>query len=444
MKNILRAVFFLAAAALNVRAAPSDFDYTRPVRPAPLSAPALAEIRLDPDLYANTRLGFPDLRLYDAAGTERPRLIEPLADTRAVPVRVPIASGTIGIQETAGNRIEARFEIDSAAPFPHGLDLRTPLRDFVRDVRVSGSDDGRFWKILADTQIYDYTRHVDVRSTEIALPSNACRQFLVEISIPAEDRAQPFLQLLQANGLAPDAARERLQSPFRISGASFWRTTAQPTSEPLLREWPCADVETLENLESRITVITFHTRKTPISRIDFETPARNFKRIATIQIPTVANDRPTWRTIGDGKLLHIDLPGIATNSFSVSFPEQRTDRLRVVIQNAGNPPIPLSSVRLFGPDYRLLWLASPATDYLLAYGRDIIPAPGDDPASLRAALAQTPAPPLASLAKPIPNPDRHRFDLAQFITRPIVAGPFLALVAAAFIALVALAVKYTT
>ena len=442
MKKFCSAIL-IAAAALEVCAAPSDFDFTRPVRATPLSASALAEIRLDPDLFAHTRPGFPDLRLYDSAGTEQPRLVEPLAATRMAPVRQPIASGTVGIQELAGNRIEARFEIDSAAPFPDGLDLRTPLRDFVRDVRVSGSEDGRFWKILADAQIHDYTRQIDVRSTEIALPSNSCRQFLVEISVPADDRAQPYLQLLQASGLDPARARERLQAPFRISGASFWRTTAQPATEPLLREWPCADVETTETLESRITVITFHTRKTPISRIDFETPARNFKRIATIQIPTVANDRPTWRTIGDGKLLHIDLPGIATNSFSVSFPEQRTDRLRVVIQNAGNPPIDIAALRLFGPDYRLLWRASPATDYLLAYGREIIPAPGDENA-LRAALAQTPAPPLWTLAKSIPNPDRHRFDLAEFITRPLVAGPFLALVAAAFIALVALAVKYTT
>ena len=438
----LTAVILAAGAAC--AAVPGDFFAVRNLSgPAAAAEPRLADARLDDAVFADTRPGFADLRVFDAAGRELPRLVEPLYSVVERVARETVLAQTVALRELVGNRIEARFEIDSAAPFPDGLDLRTPLRDFVRDVRVSGSEDGRFWKILADAQIHDYTRQIDVRSTEIALPSNSCRQFLVEISVPADDRAQPYLQLLQASGLDPARARERLQAPFRISGASFWRTTTQPTNEPILREWPCADLEIAENLEARITVITLHTRKTPISRIDFETSARNFMRIATIQIPTVANDRPTWRTIGDGKLLHIDLPGIATNSFSVSFPEQRTDRLRVVIQNAGNPPIDIAALRLFGPDYRLLWRASPATDYLLAYGREIIPAPGDENA-LRAALAQTPAPPLWTLAKSIPNPDRHRFDLAEFITRPLVAGPFLALVAAAFIALVALAVKYTT
>ena len=432
------------AAASAFAAAPGDFFAVRALSgPAPAAEPRLADARLDDAVFADTRPGFADLRVFDAAGREHPRIVEPLYSVVERVTRTTVPAQTVDLRELVGNRIEARFDLAPGAPFANGLDVRTPLDDFLRTVRVSGSDDGQFWKPLVEAEIYDYSRYIDFRRTEIALPSNACRHFSVEISNASEERVQPLVRLVQASGQDQRHAFEIVQTPFRMSGVNFFRdVSVQANDEPVLREWPPADMRVSFRNSSKTTEIILDTRRAPITRLDLETPTRNFNRIATLQIPALSKGRKIWRTVADAIVTRIDVAGFTTNRLSVAFPEQRAEQLRLVIQNADAPPIDVAAVRAYGPVYRLLWLAEPGGAYRLAYGHDTVAAPAYDLLSIRTALDRRLAADLWQLAPPEVNRARGKTQV-PFFSRPVVFGTLFTVAALALLALLALAIHKT-
>ena len=441
MKHILVSALLVAAAAARA-AVPGDFRATRTLSGAALDAPRLAEVRLDSAILADTRPGFPDLRLFDAENREIPRAVEPLCTTKERTTRTLVLAKAADLFELSGNRIEARFDIEPGAPSPDVLEVRTPLENFVRTVHVSGSDDGQFWTPLVEADIFDYSRYMDHRRTEIALPKNAYRHFSLEISDATEERAQPLIRLVQANGQDRSRAIELLQTPFRIGGVYFWsETSAMVDDEPVLREWPHAGMRIEENPAARTTEIVLETRRAPVTRIDIETATRNFNRIATIQIPAFANGRKTWSTVADGIISRIDLPDLKSNRLSVAFSEQRAEQLRVVIQNADSPFLEVTAVRTWGPIMRLLWIAEPAAAYRLAYGGDDLAEPAYDLAAIRAAQENSIEPRLWNLAAPPAPAPAKSGGFGDFLARPAVFGALLALAALALLALLAKALK---
>ena len=437
-------LFFSLFSSPLLAATPSDFAATRSILPtAPLAAPQLVEVRLDAPLFASTRLGFPDLRLFNATDTELPRAIEPLYTTQERTLRHPVSAKATELRELPENRIETRLELAANEPAPSGLEIRTPLRDFIRTVRVSGSEDGQTWQLLADAEIFDYSRYMDIRRTEIQLPKNACRFFAIEIGNASEERAQPLIHLIQQNGQDQSRAFNILQTPFRIDGISFWNeTTTLDKDKPLLQEWPHSGMAVEQDPKTQTTAITLQTAYAPISQVTLETPALNFQRTAAIQIPSLANGAATWRTLASGRFTRLDLPGLATNALSIDFPEQRTEQLRIVIENNDNPPLDITAIRTRGPVYRLLWLAEPGAAYRLAFGNGKLAEPTYDLFPIRAALGKGIPATLWTLAEASPcSPTPKPFSLGEFVSRPAVFGTLLALAALALLVLLAKALK---
>lgn len=443
----LATLLSLVCVALPLRAAvPADFVTTRAIQEgAPLAAPRLVQVRLDAPIFAATRPGFPDLRLFDATDQELPRLIEPLYTTKERRTRHPVAARASALQELPGNRIEAHFDLATNALPPAGITIRTPLRDFIRTVRIQGSVDGQSWETLvADAQIYDYARYMDIRRTEIPLPSNACRHYILEIGNASEERAQPLIRLVQANGQDQSRAFDLLQTPFRIDGISFWREeTVLAKDELLLQDWPPAGIVVTQDPKNRTTEIVIQTDFAPITRLKLETTARNFRRTALVQIPVLSHGQSTWRTVSDGAFTRIDVSGLATNALAIDFPEQRAAELRLVLQNHDNPSLDVRAVHPSGPIYSLLWLADPATaSYRLAYGNDKLPAPAYDLYAIRAALAQGIPPDRWELAAPVAgDPSQKPFDFGEFLSRPLVFGTALFLAALALLGLLVKALQ---
>ena len=437
-------LFFSLFSSPLLAATPTDFAATRDILPAaPLTTPQLVEVRLDAPLFASTRLGFPDLRLFNAADTELPRTIEPLYTTQERTLRHPVSAKATELRELPDNRIETHLELAANEPSPSGLDIRTPLRDFIRTVRVSGSADGQTWQLLADAEIFDYSRYMDIRRTEIPLPKNTYRLFSIEIGNASEERAQPLIHLIQQNGQDQSRAFNILQTPFRIDGISFWNeTTTLDKDKPLLQEWPHSGFLVEQDTKSQTTEITLQTAYAPLTQVALETPSLNFQRTAYIQTPLLVNGSTIWRTLASGRFTRLDLPGLTTNALTIEFPEQRVEQLRIVIENNDNPPLDIAHIRTHGPVYRLLWLAEPNTTYRLAFGSDTLADPTYDLFAIRAALAKNLPATLWTLADAAPvflTPKP--FSLSEFVSRPAVFGTLLALAALALLVLLAKALK---
>ena len=437
MKRIALLLALLPAPLL--AAVPADFRFGRDLSGLALDAPRLVEVPLDAAIMAATRPGFPDLRVFDGAPREIPCLAEPLFSTHARTERQLVAAKTLDFREIPGNRIEARYDLEPDAPAASAIEIRTALRDFIRTVRVSGSEDGQFWRPIAEAEIFDYASFMGIRRTEIALPANACRHFAVEISNPSAERAAPLVRLAQESGRDPALAGELLEASFRVSELVFWHDVeVVAKDEPVLQEWPPVATSVYVNRRERITDVVLDVRGAPISRIELATTSRNFNRIATIQIPATIKGRAGWRSIADKIISQVELAGYSTNNLTIDFPEQRVERLRLVIQNTDDPPLELTGLRAFGPTYRLLWQGEPGATYRLAYGNRDVPAPAFDLAPLRAAL-QSGATTIAwELAAPSADEWPPAVPRSPGFTRALLIG---ALMVAAALALAAYRIK---
>ncbi|MGD9612406.1 MAG: DUF3999 family protein [Kiritimatiellia bacterium] len=365
-------------------AVPVDFAHVRDVSGPERRAVRLAAVRLDAALLAATRPGFPDLRVFDGEHREIPFLIEPLVAPQERVGRQPVAARIGEIRELAGNRFEVRCDLEPGAPAATAVEIRTPLRDFIRHVRVVGSADGQFWQPLAEAEIYDYSRFLNMRRTTVSLPANECRTFILEVTGVSAERAEPFVRLVEADGQDSARAADMRQTPFQIGGIGFWQTAvAAATDAPILQEWPPAGVEMGKDRAARTTEFILDARRAPLTQVELESPVRDFNRLVTVLVP----DGERWRTVADGIVTRISVPEFATNDLVVRFPEQRVDRLRVVVQHADAPAVKFTGIRAFGPSVRLVWIAEPAARYRLAYGSDLVEADGGDAAPIRAALA---------------------------------------------------------
>lgn len=376
---------------------PANFAHVRDVAGPGQSAPALAEIRLDAAILASTRPGFPDLRVFDDRFREIPFLVEPLVEPRERIVRRPVAAHSGKVLELAANRFEVWCDLEPGEPMVNAVEIRTPLRDFIRTVRIAGTADGEFWQPLAEAEIYDYSRFLDFRRTVVSLPANDCRTFKIEIFGAAADRVEPFARLVEADGQSSERAETMRQAPFQIGSIAFWQTAVDGTeNEPVLQEWPPADVETTRYPAARTTEFLLATRRAPLTQVELESSVPNFNRLVTVQVP----NGERWRTVADGIISRISVPEFATNALVVRFPEQRPERLRVVVQHANERPVKFSGIRAFGPSYRLVWIAEPGIRYRLAYGADLVEADGGDVAPIQAALANGGIPQPWRLAPP--------------------------------------------
>ena len=444
MKKPTVFALLLAAAAASSAVEPGDFAAVRDVLPQTIRTPQLVEVRVDAALFAATRPGFPDLRLFDAEGIEWPRIVEPRYKTQSVTSRKPVGARPAELRELPDNRIEARFELLQDQPSPVGLDIRTPLKDFIRTVRVSGSSDGQTWKTLVENaDIFDYSRYMDVRRTEIPLPKNDFHHFSIEIGNASEERAQPLVRLVQAGGQDQTRALDLLRTPFRIDGVSFWHNeTSIVKDQPVLREWPHGGFDVVQDPKAKTTEILLRTSRPPLTRIQIETSSRNFQREVSVMAATLSNGQKSWRTIAKGRFTRVDLPGFSRSDLAIDFPETRSEEYRLVVRNADNPPLEITGIRPSGPVYRLVWLAEPLAEYRLACGNAKIEAPTYDLFAIRTALDKGIPPLRWQLAPPgeAATPETS-FSLGELLARPAVFGAVLALAALALLLLLAKALK---
>ena len=135
--------WLLGGVSLNAAPLPGDWQY---VQSFSVATPGLTKVNLPSAVLDTARSALEDLRLYDAAGTEVPYVIErPAPTTRHVQT---VKSFQVSLQ---AHSTVITIETGLAQPLDT-LALETPATDFLKPVQVEGSADGRSWQILAQGQ----------------------------------------------------------------------------------------------------------------------------------------------------------------------------------------------------------------------------------------------------------------------------------------------------
>lgn len=424
--SAVAALLLLAGAAVAADAPRPDFTpfrWQKPVEPPAASAaggtPAAAA--LDAEVFAAAARGFGDLRLADATGREIPVIVETARTLTDRTVRESVPASLRDFQENPDGSTTAVFEIPADAGTVNGLTVVTPLRDYERVVTLEGAPAGDGpWRTLADNAVLcDNSRYINFARREVRFPAAAgCTRFRLTVRQPDDRMLSAISEITRElrNG-QPVAETTRTLTAvraFKIDRVEFWRESVRRDLDAVLvRSYPVAGMTVTEETEdkTRQTVVELDLRRVPVSTLTLETTARNFSRpvhVARLIKNRETGERPVRQEIASGTFSQFQWGGAADVRLTIAVPEQREEKLLLIIENDGNPPLPVTAVKAEGPAYQAVWLAEPSQAGLrLLYGAEpAVKAPEYDLATVLASLRQRPGFRLAagSLGAAAPNP----------------------------------------
>ncbi len=379
---LLIAAVHLPAFAGDFDSAPFGFYKEAEVK---MESEGIAAFSLDSQIYEQLRHDYSNLRLVRTGenGTleEVPFLREKFFHPRIDTHSKRIDTKEISLKETENNTIEIIIKLERRSPNRNAarLSIDTPLKDFERRVVVSGSQDGESWETLvAKGRIFDFTRYLDIRRTEIPLPKNNFRYFKVVIDRAIDDKDSLTRQISRQIRNGEETEREITANvttrPFRIDRLKWFTLEGKKRAAPKDRiPYPLSGMDVSEDPEKKETVILLNSRNQPLTHFTLVTNSKNFRRQFSVQIPIISNvtgKADKWRTLQTSHLFRYQLGNFEEERLTIQFPEQRTEQYRIVIKNHDNPPLKIGKFEAEGPEYRLLSLADPGDRIRVYFGGD--------------------------------------------------------------------------
>jgi hypothetical protein len=408
---VIAASLGLALAAAAQGQTPARFRFAKPIELPAAKDEEIVAFRIDSDVYAVTKPGLPDLRVFDKDQAEVPYLIEAEVELREERSRVAFATEIVTARPD-GNTLEVTLRLPDKSPNAEGFTIATPLVNYERKVRVAGSADGVKWTpLLADALLFDYTRFMDVSRREIPLPANTFRQFKLTIEDVIEEAESPFKELTRTfRADKEDQKVERTmieRRPFRIDRIGAWSTATRERIEQTRQvAYPVAEFAVKEESAKKQSVISVKTRREPISRFTLKTTSRNFSRRAVVEVLTARAKGPAeWRPIGEATISNVNYRDQRQEQLTITFPETREEQYRIVIHNDDNPVLSLQGVNAEGGAQHVVFMAQPGGGYRVAYGSDAAEAPRYEAATVLAKLRRATPPVAATLGAQVANPD---------------------------------------
>jgi hypothetical protein len=408
-----------------LRAEPSGVDTTPYAHQRVLEASnekeGLGILRLDSEVFreANGNLG--DLRLVSETGgtfEEIPFVIERKVISQPAKQPRPIPSRVLDFSETADGAIEVVVELEEDSGKAAILKIETPLRDFEKQVQVSGSSDQSNWTALVPQGlIFDHERFLDFRRTTLELPANDFRWFRVRIS-GATDQQRSLVRSLhktvsESNGLTMQESLTETKRTFRIDRLAFYTEKQSFEKRMSMLSYPAEILANTVNEETNRSEILLDIESCPVDTLRFETPDRNFRRNIEIQVPRAfspSGEVTQWRTLHKSSIHRFQIGDFSEEKMEISFSppaiNQRAGQLRILVTNGDSPPIAVEEIKAFGEIYEVKFLTTTSgtrTLYFGAGGNDI-QKPSYDVSAIRIA-------------------DREDVEQILFTAGPVIANP---------------------
>ena len=321
-----------------------------------------------------------------------PYLIEKVAESCTQTVRETSASEVVSLHEQ-DNTVEVVVSLGRDAPPADGLTVYTPLLNYERRLRVFGSDDGKDWSLLVGNGlVFDYSRFMDVRNSEVRLPKNHYRKLKIIIDAITDSRESPFMELTRK--LKDGAEQERTERttlerrPLRIDRLEFWHEAQREIGRQDKKTAYPVEFRTEEDPKEKATLVHLRTRRQPLTEVKLETTSRNFSRTVVVEKPVTHGVRTDWVAVVQSQIRLIDFRGFHSEDLTIGFPEHREEEYRIVIRNEDNPPLCITGVKARGNVYRAVFLAAADEPYRVYYGSEQVAQPKYDVAAVLLPLRQ--------------------------------------------------------
>ena len=316
--------------------------------------------RGDPGALAN------ELRVHDADGTEIPyairkrmfRAVRTSNEWHALSLtRVHETNGTLVVEAHVSDDI-ARFRFSA-------IKVKTPLRDFETNVRISA--DG---VTLAEGTFCDYSRFADVRVVEMPFAASFRRKLVFTFSRPvSEAEAAKFERTIteNSNGMltAKTIRRAVVDRPFRIDALYAAIPVESASFEPAPPDESDFSGEPVFDAKKRKTIFELDTCFIPVTKVQLNVSNENFSRSVRVMRRVQAG----WRQIAEGRICAVNLPGEKSKSLTVPLNgEFRDEALRIEVDDMDNPPLAYERhpITLHTAAQDIVFIASPGQTYSIS------------------------------------------------------------------------------
>jgi hypothetical protein len=338
----------------------------------------------DGELFSAIDDALANLRLLDQDGRETPFLVHRRKPTKSVVHEVPFRLETLALHERPSNRIEIVVQRKADQPLPCAVQFQSALRNFEKQVTVSGSPDRERWTALAQNEpIFDYARFLDVRNDRVNLIPHEGPFYKIEVANITENKDSPLVQMVRqkggALGFSESEATSFQREPFRIDQLVFLErreTLMEGAAETRLTAIPKWEI--VEDAKGQQTMVVFATERQPLAELTLSVADANFSRAVRLEGADVRNEA-AWRAVAAGRFSAVHVNRIAQANVTLTFPaECRYRYYRLTMINQDNPPLALKGIAVKEVIYETLFFPKAGGNYRLYYGGAGIAAPRYD------------------------------------------------------------------
>ena len=326
----------------------ADFDgeswpYQKAITiPGIISDGSLVEVVPDQELFEGSSQRLADLRVMEReTGLEMPyQLLIERGDRRRRSVGVTL----LDLSNIPGESTSFIADTGLEGVLHNEIEIRTPSKNFQRDVIVEGSSDRATWAVLEDEgRIFDFTiesRGFTERITRVTYPTSTVRFLRVRI-IDDQDE------------------------PLEVTGAlTFFLEELRPQETELLAT--ILNREDDSDAQSTTLYLDVSNSGLPSTRLSMTIPQDNFYRRVDI---AGSDDQLQWTPIQQAVAVYaFNTPQFEGENLSISLPEVTFRYYRLTVFNEDDAPIQITEVRFGGHVRRIIFAASLGHSYDLFYG----------------------------------------------------------------------------
>jgi len=321
-----------------------------------------------------------DLRLFTSNVVEIPVLIRPKTLRREVVTRSEVRTEQVDFTLTEDNKIVVTLRKKKAEDVPVIFGIESTDRNFEKQVSIKGSLDDQAWETLVEGEpVFDYSRYMDVRKTEIRVPPGAYTFYNIEVSDISESQRSPLKHII-TDSRGGDIVSEREKTSFRRADfhIDHIRVHGEKKSlshaDKVLSEYTVRDLKVRHDLDKKSTLVTFSTARVPLTKVILVTDAKNFSRSCRLEARHAEDD--TWQYVAAGKLSRVRAGRFSKESLDLRLPSAPRHRFyRLTIRNQDSPALDIEGIEIRGEVHEALFFAKPNVEVRLCYGADNMRAP---------------------------------------------------------------------
>jgi len=364
------------------------FPFQKDIQMPQGAAKKVAIFRLDEEIFASTTYNYSNMRLFDDKGNERPFLVRAAEAAKTEAVETQVELETVGFEKLADNRIELvykRKEKDAERQLA-ALVFNTSLKNYEKQVTVSGSNDRTSWEVLAENRpIFDYSKFIDLRNCRVAIKAGKYSFYKIQVSNITETQQSPLTGVIRetrSGSVVSETERSSFRrEDFRIDRIDFIdRKESMVRSRILKRLYPVTKLVITNDVKEKVTVITFEAGLVPLTGLKVLTDSANFSRQVKVESPEKNEaGQEVWQCLAAPVISRIDAGGFRQESMNIGLNRPtRHGRYRLTISNHDNPPLNCSGVEAEGEIHEGIFFPEQSAVLRVMYGAKGVDAPSYD------------------------------------------------------------------